>query len=86
MALDKIAKLGWPTTSTALAVIIFCLIQQLLLELPLFGFWVAPDLTGRAVVSFREWISRNAARAAGYVALTLGCLLIIRGAVYLLVH
>ena len=43
VALDKIAKLGWPTATTALAVIIFCLIQQLLLELPLLGFWLAPS-------------------------------------------
>jgi hypothetical protein len=84
VALDKMAKLGWPTVSTALAVIVFCLIQQLLLELPLIGFWLAPDWTQRAVVSFRGWISRNAARAAGYVALTLGCLLIIRGMAYLI--
>ena len=84
VALDKIAKLGWPTVPTALAVIIFCLIQQLLLELPLIGFWLAPDWTARAVVRFREWISKNAARAAGYVALTLGCLLIIRGVAYLI--
>jgi hypothetical protein len=84
VALDKIAKLGWPTASTALAVIVFCLIQQLLLELPLVGFWLAPDWTQRAVVRFRGWIERSAARAAGYVALTLGCLLIIRGTVYLI--
>jgi hypothetical protein len=84
IALDKISKLGWPTASTALAVIVFCLIQQLLLELPLVGFHFAPDWTARAVVSFREWIAKNAARAAGYVALTLGCLLIIRGAAYLI--
>jgi hypothetical protein len=84
VALDKIAKLGWPTSSTALAVIVFCLIQQLLLELPLIGFWLAPDWTQRAVVRFRGWIERSAARAAGYVALTLGCLLIIRGAAYLI--
>ena len=84
VALDKIAKLSWPTATTALAVIVFCLIQQLLLELPLFGFWVAPDWTGRAVIRFREWISKNAATAAGYVALTLGVLLIIRGTAYLI--
>jgi hypothetical protein len=84
VALDKIAKLDWPTTTTALAVIVFCLIQQMLLELPLFGFWVAPDWTAKAVVSFREWIGNNAARAAGWVALILGCLLLIRGAVYLI--
>ncbi len=84
VALDKIAKLSWPTASTALAVIIFCLIQQLLLELPLLGFYLAPKWTEGAVVKFREWISRNAARAAGYVSLTLGCLLIIRGTAYLI--
>ena len=84
VALDRIAKLDWPTGTTALAVVIFCLIQQLLLELPLVGFWLAPEPTQRAVVRFRGWIERNAARAAGYVALTLGCLLIIRGTVFLI--
>jgi hypothetical protein len=86
VALDKIAKLGWPKASTAIAVIVFCLIQQLLLEAPLFGFWVAPDWTERAVIRFREWIAHNAARAAGWVALTLGCLLIIRGTLFLILH
>jgi hypothetical protein len=84
VALNKIAKLEWPGPSTALAVVIFCLIQQLLLELPLFGFWVAPDWTGRAVVRFREWISHNAARAGGRVLIVLGVLLIIRGTVFLI--
>ncbi len=84
VALDKINKLEWPTATTALAVVIFCLIEMLLLEVPLFGFFVAPEWTERAVVKFRTWISTNAARAGGYVALTLGCLLIIRGAAYLI--
>jgi hypothetical protein len=84
VALDKIAKLDWPSATTALAVIIFCLIQQFLLEAPLFGFWVAPDWTAKAVVKFREWIAHNAAHAAGWVALVLGCLLIIRGTLYLI--
>jgi hypothetical protein len=86
VALDKIAKLGWPTTTTALTVIVFCLIEQLLLELPLLGFWVAPEWTERAVVRFREWISHNAARAGGHVAVALGALLILRGSVYLILH
>jgi Sap, sulfolipid-1-addressing protein len=84
VALAKISHLGWPSVTTGLAVVIFCLIQQLLLELPLVGFWLAPDRTARAVIRFREWISKNAARAAGYVALVLGVLLIIRGAAYLI--
>ncbi|HVW46022.1 MAG TPA: GAP family protein [Solirubrobacterales bacterium] len=86
IALDKISKLDWPTATTALAVVVFCLIQQLFLELPLAGFYLAPKWTEGAVVRFRAWISRNAARAAGYVALTLGCLLIIRGAAFLIFH
>ena len=84
VALDKISHLGWPSFTTALAVVVFCLIQQLLLELPLAGFYLAPKWTEGAVVKFRGWISRNAARVAGYVALTLGCLLIIRGTAYLI--
>jgi len=84
VALDKIAKLDWPTATTALAVIVFVLIEMLLLEVPLFGFYVAPEWTARAVVRFRAWISANAVRAGGWVAITLGCLLIIRGAAYLI--
>lgn len=84
IALDKIAKLDWPVPTTALAVVVFCLIQQTFLEVPLIGFHLAPEWTQGAVIRFREWIAKNAARAAGYVALTLGVLLIIRGTVYLI--
>jgi hypothetical protein len=84
VALDKIAKLNWPAGTTALAVIIFVLIEMLLLEVPLAGFYVAPKWTEQAVVRFRAWIARNAARTGGWVALTLGALLIIRGVAYLI--
>lgn len=86
LALNRIAKLDWPTASTALAVIVFCLIQQALLEVPLIGFWAAPEWTERAVVRFREWISKNAARAAGRVLIVLGVLLLIRGTAFLIFH
>ncbi|MBS1883010.1 MAG: GAP family protein [Actinobacteria bacterium] len=86
VALGKIAKLEWPAPTTALAVIIFCLIQQTLLEAPLVGFWVAPERTERAIVRFREWIATNAARTGGRVLLVLGLLLIIRGAAFLIFH
>ena len=86
VALDKIAKLDWPTASTALAVIVFCLIEQVLLEVPLIGFAAAPEWTERAIVRFRDWISHNALRAGGRVALVLGALLIIRGTLFLILH
>jgi hypothetical protein len=84
IALDKIAKLDWPSPTTALAVVVFCLIQQTFLEAPLIGFHLAPEWTQGAVVRFRDWIGKNAARAAGWVALTLGVLLVIRGTAYLI--
>lgn len=84
VALDKIAKLNWPAGTTALAVIVFVLIEMLLLEVPLAGFYIAPKRTEEAVVRFRAWISQNAARTGGWVALVLGALLIIRGVAYLL--
>jgi hypothetical protein len=83
VALSKIAKLDWPTGTTALAVIVFVLIEMLLLEVPLAGFLIAPEWTEKAVIRFRTWISNNAARAGGRVALALGALLIIRGVAYL---
>jgi hypothetical protein len=85
-ALDKIAKLDWPNFSTALAVVLFVAIEQLLLEAPLVGFWVAPEWTERAIVRFRAWISRSAVRVGGRLAIALGALLVIRGLVFLLIH
>ncbi len=83
-ALDRMAKLDWAVAPTALLVIVFCLIQQLLLELPLIGFAVAPDWTQRAVVRVREWLGRNGASALRVVVMVVGVLLIVRGAVELL--
>lgn len=83
-ALDRMAKLDWAVLPTALLVIVFCLIQQMLLELPLIGYALAPDWTRDAVARFRDWLGRSGRRAGGYVATVIGVLLIIRGLVELL--
>ncbi len=83
-ALNRMAKLDASTAETALLVIAFCLIQQLLLELPLIGYALAPERTQGAVNGFRAWLARNGRRAAASVALTIGALLILRGVVTLL--
>jgi Sap, sulfolipid-1-addressing protein len=83
-ALDRMAELDATTTEVALLVIAFCLIQQMLLELPLIGYAVAPERTQNAVNGFRAWLARNGRRAAAGVALTIGVLLIVRGVVTLL--
>ncbi len=82
-ALTRMAELDWAAPATALLVIGFCLMQQMLLELPLVGYALAPEWTQDAVTRFREWLSRNGRRAAANGAVVIGVLLLVRGAVTL---
>jgi Sap, sulfolipid-1-addressing protein len=77
--LSHIDKLGAAAVPTALLVVAFCLIQQLLLEVPLVGYVLRPEGTQRAVDGFRAWLARNGRRAGIWVAIVLGVLLVIRG-------
>ncbi|MFL5900807.1 MAG: GAP family protein [Solirubrobacterales bacterium] len=81
--LSQIDKLDAAAAPTALLVIAFCLIQQLLLEVPLVGYILRPEATQGAVDGFRDWFARNGRRAGIMVAAVLGGLLIIRGIVEL---
>jgi hypothetical protein len=83
-ALDRIAKLDDAVVPTVLLVLGFCLMQQLLLELPLLGYAIAPERTAAAVTGFREWLARNGHRAATIGAATIGGLLLLRGLIELL--
>jgi hypothetical protein len=77
--LSHIHKLDVATLPTALLVIAFCLIQQLLLEVPLAGYFVAPEKTAEKVEGFRAWLGRNGRQAGIIVAAVLGALILIRG-------
>lgn len=79
--LTHIHKLDAPVVPTALLVIGFCLIQQLLLELPLAGYFFAPQETAERVRRFRAWLSRNGRKAGIIVMAVLGTLVIVRGIV-----
>jgi Sap, sulfolipid-1-addressing protein len=83
-ALDHIAKLDPGVVPTVLLVIYFCVMQQLLLELPLLGYVFAPEKTQARVVGFRAWIEANGRRAAIIGAAVLAILLIVRGLATLL--
>ena len=83
-ALDRMAKLDAGTVATVALVVGFCLIQQLLLEVPLLGYAFAPERTERAVVAFREWLALNGRRAGTIVAMVLGALLLVRGLIELI--
>jgi hypothetical protein len=83
-ALDRMANLGIGDAETVLLVVAFCLVQQLLLELPLIGYAVAPDWTQDAVTRFRDWLGRNGRRGAAYLAGFVGAFLLVRGLITLL--
>ena len=83
-ALDHIAKLDPGTAVTVLLVLGFCAMQQMLLELPLLGYTIAPDWTQEAVQRFRAWLGRSGRRAAVIGAMVIGALLVGRGLLTLL--
>ncbi len=83
-ALNRISSLEASVAPTVALVVAICVIQQLLLELPLLGYVFAPDRTQDRVQRFRAWLTRNGKRAAMYGAAALGVILIVRGVIELL--
>lgn len=83
-ALDHIVKLNPGTVPTVLLVVYFCLMQQILLEVPLLGYVFAPERTQDAVTRFKDWLSRNGRRAGVIGLAAIGIFLIGRGLVTLL--
>jgi Sap, sulfolipid-1-addressing protein len=83
-ALDHIHKLGPGTVATVLLVVYFCLMQQILLELPLLGYVFAPKWTQDAVARFKDWMGRKGRTAVVIGSGVIGALLILRGVITLL--
>jgi hypothetical protein len=83
-ALDRMADLDAGVAPTVLLVVGFCVIQQLLLEVPLLGYAFAPEQTQDRVTRFRAWLGRNGRRAGVTLAAVIGVLLVVRGVVTLL--
>ena len=83
-ALNRIAAVDTATATTVLLVVGFCLIQLLLLELPLLGYAVAPERTQETVERLRSGLGRRARPMAIIGAAGLGTLLVTRGLIGLL--
>jgi hypothetical protein len=83
-ALNRIAALDTKVPTRVLLIVSFCLIQLLLLELPLLGYAFAPERTQDAVTRFRAWLGRSGRRAGIIGAGALGLLLLARGLIELL--
>ena len=78
-AMNHIHKLHPGKVASILLIVYFCLMQQILLEVPLFGFIVAPDKTQDRVNGFKAWIGRRGRTVAVIVATVLGALIILKG-------
>ena len=83
-ALDHIHKLNPGTVPTILLVLFICLMQQILLEVPLLGYVFAPESTQDRVARFRAWMGRKGRPAAVIGFAVIGLVLIARGVITLL--
>lgn len=83
-ALDHIHKLNPGTVPTILLVVFFCLMQQILIEIPLLGYAFAPESTQDKVTRFKTWMARKGRTAAVIGAAVIGVVLIARGLITLL--
>ncbi|HEX4308293.1 MAG TPA: GAP family protein [Solirubrobacterales bacterium] len=84
-ALRDVQDHGYSAGGKVLVILAYNVMLMLLLEIPLVGFYLAPDRTVVEVHRFRDWLSRNGRRMAIVVAATVAVFLIVRGAVELLV-
>lgn len=82
--MHRIAAADAPAAATALAVVLFCVIMLLLIEIPLLGYAVRPEATRRHVTRFTGWVGGNARVIGTRLAFALGSLLLLRAAITLL--
>lgn len=78
-ALRDLQELGYGAVGEVLVIIGFNLMLLILLEVPLVGYFVAPERTKVEVQHFRAWLTRSGRRMAIIGAGILGLLLIARG-------
>lgn len=83
-ALDHINKLNPGTVATVALVVFFCVMQQLLLELPLLGYVFSPERTQAAIDSFKAWMARRGRSAAVIGLAVIALWLVVRGVVTLI--
>jgi hypothetical protein len=78
-ALDHIVKLNPSTVPILLLILYFCLMQQILLELPLLAYVFAPRRTQDLVARFKAWLAYRGRRIAVIGLTGIGVLLVSRG-------
>src|SRR3954465_1375383 len=82
--MNRIRKDDLSTGGSVVAVVVFCVIMLLLIEIPLLGYAVRPEATRREVKRFTGWIGANARMLVTRIALVMGSLLLLRAVITLL--
>ncbi len=80
-ALRDLQELGYGTVGEIFVIVGYNVMLLILLEVPLIGFFVAPERTVVEVQRFRAWLTRSGRRMAIYGAAVLGALLVARGVI-----
>ncbi len=81
VALRDLQELGYGPVGEILVIVGFNLMLLILLEVPLAGYYLAPERTVVEVQRFRAWLTRSGRRIAIVGAAALGALLIVRGSI-----
>ncbi len=81
VALRDLQELGYGAVGEILVIVGFNVMLLILLEVPLAGYFLAPERTVVEVQRFRAWLTRSGRRIAIIAAAALGALLIVRGLV-----
>lgn len=79
VALKDIARGQHGTGSQVFAIVLFNLIMFALAELPLLGYFFAPEATEQRVEALNEWLGRHARQIVIALATTMGVYLVARG-------
>lgn len=78
-ALDHIVKLGPPTVIILALILYFCLLQQILLELPLLAVLFAPERTQDIVIRSKAWLGQHGRRIGEVALAVIGIFLLAHG-------
>jgi hypothetical protein len=84
VALNRLVHLDPGVPATVFLVVLFCVIQDVLLEVPLVGYAISPAWTENAVERFRRWLSERGRIVGARIAIGIGILLLVRGALELI--
>ncbi len=80
-ALHDVQELGYGAFGEALVIVGFNVMLLILLEVPLVGYYVAPERTVVEVQRFRAWLTRSGRRAAVIAFAVIGVFMLVRGAI-----